>query len=112
YGCCEPLDLKVDIILKNIPNCRKLSMSPWANVARGADALGKQAIFSWKPNPAWLSLPTWDTDWQRAQLRDGFEKTKNCVVEVVMKDLHTVRGEVSRMWEWVALAKELSQEYV
>jgi len=29
----------------------------------------------------------------------------------VMKDLHTVRGEVSRMWEWVALAKEVAAEY-
>ncbi|HDZ19736.1 hypothetical protein LCGC14_0015810 [marine sediment metagenome] len=111
YGCCEPLDLKVDIILKNIPNVRKLSMSPKADVARGAEALGKRAIFSWKPNPAWLGMPTWDIDWQREQMRDAFEKTKGCVVEVIMKDLHTVCGEVNRMWEWVDMARELSQEY-
>ncbi|MEO2003704.1 MAG: hypothetical protein ABGY41_06365 [Candidatus Poribacteria bacterium] len=28
YGCCEPLDVKVDI-LRRIPNLRKLSMSAW-----------------------------------------------------------------------------------
>ncbi len=44
-------------------------------------------------------------------MRDAFEKTKGCVVEVIMKDLHTVRGEVNRMWEWVDMARELSQEY-
>jgi len=111
YGCCEPLDLKVDIILKHIPHARKISMSPKADVARGAAALGKRAVFSWKPNPTWLGLPTWDTDWQRAQLRDGFEKTRNCVVEVVMKDLHTVRGEVHRMSEWIQLAKEVAEDF-
>ncbi len=111
YGCCEQLDLKVDIIMKHIPNCRKLSMSPTANIARGAEALGKRAIFSWKPNPAWLGLPTWDLDWQRDQLRDTFEKTKGCVVEVIMKDLHTVRGEISRMSDWVKMAKELAEDY-
>jgi hypothetical protein len=31
YGCCEPLHLKMDI-LKSVPNLRKISMSPWANV--------------------------------------------------------------------------------
>jgi len=111
YGCCEPLDLKVDVILKHIPNVRKLSMSPRADVARGAERLGKRAVFSWKPNPAWLGMETWDLDWQREQLRDGFEKTRDCVVEVVMKDLHTVRGEVSRMSEWIAMAKNLAEEY-
>ena len=111
YGCCEPLDLKVDIILKHIPHARKISMSPKANVARGAENIGKRAIFSWKPNPAWLGLPTWDLDWQKAQLRDAFEKTKNCVVEVIMKDLHTVRGEVHRMADWVKAAKEVSEDF-
>ena len=110
-GCCEPLDLKVDIILKHIPHARKISMSPKANVARGAESLGKRAIFSWKPNPAWLGMPSWDLDWQKAQLRDAFEKTKDCVVEVVMKDLHTVRGEISRMSDWIKAAKEVSEDF-
>jgi hypothetical protein len=111
YGCCEPLDLKVDIILDNIPNVRKLSMSPKANVARGAETLGKRAIFSWKPNPAWLGLPHWDIDWQKEQLRDAFEKTKGCVVEVIMKDLHTVRGEIHRMSDWIRAAKEVAEDF-
>ncbi len=111
YGCCEPLHNKVDLILKRIPNCRKLSMSPWIDIAKGAEVLGKRAVFSWKPNPAWLGMPTWDINWQREQLRDGFEKTKGNVVEVVMKDLHTVRGEVSRMGDWVAMARQLAEDY-
>ncbi|MHC4561446.1 MAG: hypothetical protein ACYS8X_01590 [Planctomycetota bacterium] len=111
YGCCEPLHNKVDLILERLPNCRKLSMSPWVDIAKGAETLGKRAVFSWKPNPAWLGMPTWDIDWQREQVRDAFEKTKGNVVEVIMKDLHTVCGEVNRMGEWVDMAKTLAEEY-
>ena len=111
YGCCEPLDLKVDVVLKHIPSVRKLSMSPKANYERGAEALGKKAVFSYKPNPAILGVPNWDVSAAREQLRDVYEKTKHCVVEVIMKDLHTVRGEVSRMSDWVYMAKDLAQEY-
>jgi len=111
YGCCEPLDLKVDLVLRHAPNVRRISMSPKANVARGAEALGKRAIFSYKPNPAILGMEGWDVDFARSELRDTFEKTRDCVVEVIMKDLHTVRGEVRRMWEWVEMAKALAEEY-
>ena len=111
YGCCEPLDLKVDLVFKHVPHLRRISMSPKANVARGAAALGKRAIFSYKPNPAIIGMESWDVGLARRQLRDTFEKTRGCVVEVVMKDLHTCRGEVRRMWEWVAMAKKLSEEY-
>jgi len=30
YGCCEPLDGKIDIV-REIPNLRKISMSPWVD---------------------------------------------------------------------------------
>ena len=33
YGCCEPLDQKIDI-LRRIPNLRKISASPWCNTER------------------------------------------------------------------------------
>jgi hypothetical protein len=111
YGCCEPLHHKVDLVLERIPNCRKLSMSPWVDITAGAEALSKRAVFSWKPNPAWLGMPTWDIEWQREQVKDAFEKTRDNVVEVVMKDLHTVCGEVSRMGDWVAMAREVAMDY-
>ena len=36
YGCCEPLDQKIDI-LRRIPNLRKISVSPWCNTERVVD---------------------------------------------------------------------------
>lgn len=111
YGCCEPLDKKVALIKSCIPNLRRLSMSPWVDVARGAEAIGDSLIFSYKPNPNILGLETWDVNAARDLLRDAFEKTRGCVVEVLMKDLHTCNNEPRRMWEWVDMAIQLAEEY-
>jgi hypothetical protein len=35
YGCCEPLHNKMDILAK-VPRLRKISISPWCDVARAA----------------------------------------------------------------------------
>jgi hypothetical protein len=50
YGCCEPLDRKIDI-LEKIPNLRKISMSPWVDLERSTHNVGREYAVSWKPNP-------------------------------------------------------------
>ena len=111
YGCCEPLHHKVDSIFKYLPNVRKISMSPWADVAKGAEAIGDKAVFSYKPNPSILACANWDVAAAREQLREVFELTRDNIIEVSMKDLHTVHGEPHRMTEWVQMAKQLAEEY-
>jgi len=44
YGCCEPLHHKVEIARRHLPNLRRISMSPWADVAAGAEAIGKDLM--------------------------------------------------------------------
>jgi hypothetical protein len=110
YGCCEPLHRKVDII-RTLPRVRKISMSPKADIAYGAEKIGTDFVFSWKPNPTIISMEAWNGDLARAQLRDAMEKTRGCVVEILMKDLHTTRGEPWRMGAWVKVAKEVAEEY-
>ena len=39
------------------------------------------------------------------------EKTRGCVVEIILKDISTVRNEPRRLWEWGALAARLAEEY-
>ena len=50
YGCCAPLDRKLGI-LRRIPNLRKISMSPWIDVARGVEEVWA-AITSFRTNRA------------------------------------------------------------
>ena len=109
YGCCEPLHNKLDIV-KTIPNLRRISISPWADVRKSAEALGNRYIFSHKPNPAIVAGEGWDPEAVRQGLREFLRLTKGCVVEIIMKDTHTCRSQPQRMWEWTRIAKEMVEE--
>jgi len=110
YGCCEPLDRKIDM-LKSVSNLRKVSMSPWVDMDRAARNVGDGYVFSRKPNPAIFAEDTWNPDQARRQLREDMEKTRGCVVEVIMKDISTVRYEPQRLWEWAQIATEVTKEF-
>jgi len=105
YGCCEPLHKKIGI-LRKIPNMRRIAVSPWADVAESAEQMGNKYIFSWRPNPAVLASDKWDAAGARKQIRDALQKTRGCIVEIILKDLETCRNEPRRLFEWVAIARE------
>ena len=105
YGCCEPLDIKVGI-LEKVPNLRKISMSPWVDIERAAELMGDKYVFSRKPNPEILGRDAWHPEIARRNLRETLEKTRGCVVEIIMKDISTVRYEPQRLWEWADIAME------
>jgi len=108
YGCCEPLHQKIDII-RNIPHVRKISMSPWVDVEKGAERIGRDFVFSRKPNPAFLAHDTWQPDIVEEELRDTLERCTRhgCPVEFILKDISTVRYQPQRLWEWADIAMRL-----
>lgn len=110
YGCCEPLHHKLGI-LRAIPNLRAVSMSPKADIAKGAQALGDKYVFSFKPNPAMVAWDDWRPAEVEAYLRDALEKTRGCHVEIVFKDITTVRQDPRRLWDWAAIASRLAHEF-
>lgn len=111
YGCCEPLHRKIHI-LESIPNVRKISISPWADREEAASAMGDKYVISLKPNPAVLAAENWNPEAARAELCEDLEKTKGCVVEVIMKDISTCRNEPRRLWEWADIAMEVTERFV
>jgi hypothetical protein len=106
YGCCEVLDTKLEI-LRRIPNLRKVSMNYRSNVDRGAQAVGADYVFSYKPNPAHFATDGWDLPKARAELTHMLDCTRGGHVEIVLKDISTVAGQPQRLWEWAAMASEL-----
>jgi hypothetical protein len=104
YGCCEDLTNKLDGVLQ-IPRIRRISVSPWADVARCAQRLGDKYILSWKPIPAML-CGKWDEDKNRSYIRKALEASRGCVMEIVLKDTHTVDNEPHRMDRWMQIARE------
>jgi hypothetical protein len=110
YGCCEPLHTKMDL-LRQIPNLRKVSVSPKCDKVSMARQLGRDYVASLKPNPAILAMTTWDPEVARRELRRELEQLQGCAVEIVLKDISTVMREPQRLWEWAQIARELAEEF-
>jgi hypothetical protein len=110
YGCCDPLDGKMNEV-RMIPHVRKVSMSPWVNQERGAERIKGDFVFSRKPNPAFLA---WD-DYNLGLVREDLENTRDickrhgCPLELILKDISTVRYEPQRLFDWAKVAMEVVQ---
>ncbi len=86
-------------------------MSPWVDIDRAAAEVGRDYVYTHKPNPTIVSMERWHPDLARQELREAFEKTRDNVVEVNLQDLHTVRNEPHRLTEWTRIAMELADEF-
>ena len=109
YGCCEDLTHKLDDVF-TIPNIRRISISPFADVEKCAEKLGGDYIYSWKPHPAHL-CGEFSPERIRAYIRHALDVTKGCAVEMILKDTHTCDHQPSRFTRWTEIARELVAEY-
>ena len=111
YGCCEPLDRKIDI-LRRIPNLRKISVSPWCKTERVVEQIGARLRHEPQAEPGDLGRRRWHPERARQDLGDFLEKARGrCHVELIMKDISTVRYQPQRLWEWAAIAMEIAEKY-
>lgn len=108
YGCCEPLHHKMEV-LRRIPNLRKVSVNYRCRLDRAARDIGKDYVWSYKPNPAVLAEDGWRPEVARAELLRVLEHARGCPVEFIMKDISTVRRHPERLWEWARLAVEVAE---
>lgn len=102
YGCCEPVHERINSILQ-MPNIRRISVSPWCDQEIMADKLQKDYIFSRKPNPSQICV-SFDEDQIRKDIYNTLKIANNNVVEIIMKDIHTVQNQPCRIKRWVEIA--------
>ncbi len=111
YGCCEPLDNKLDVLFK-IPNLRKVGVSPWAKEEVMAEHLAGNYVYARKPNPAYVAIET-DAD----VIAKETEKTvrlcqaHGCPVEFVLKDISTVSGRPENLILWTETVSDVLDHY-
>lgn len=111
YGCCEPLDSKLDVIFK-IPNLRKVGVSPWAKEEVLAERLGGKYVYARKPSPANVAIST-----DPEVIRRETEKTVKlcqqygCPVEFVLKDISTVSGKPENLIVWSQVVSDVLDAY-
>lgn len=105
YGCCEPIDPRWEVV-KKIKNLRRVSVSPWADKNKMSEYLGENYIYSLKPSPAPLAKSVLDEEMIRNEIREILKITKNNIVEVIMKDNHTLGNNPKNAVRWVQIVKE------
>ncbi len=112
YGCCEPLDEKIDI-LRKLPKLRRISITPWANVENAAEKIGKDFVLSYKSNPAFVAGKSFDE-------RPVIEETKrvmDCCLkngtpfEFILKDISTVSNNPSNIEKWMETVNRVIDSY-
>ncbi len=107
YGCCDRLDDRLDVV-DTMPNIRKISCSPWSDRENFAAKLPKKYIMSNKPTPALLAETSLNEDLVRADIRRTINaaKANNVNLELILKDISTVKYDPKRLWRWAEIAME------
>jgi hypothetical protein len=114
YGCCEPMDRKVDILRKRFKNLRKISITPWADPERAAANIGKDYVLAAKPSPAHVSQPMFHPEIVEKEITGYVEACRRhgTTCEFVLKDISTIANNPRHLTQWAATVKRvLDQHY-
>ena len=103
YGCCEPLENKLDYVFQ-APNMRRISVSPWANIELCAERIGKRAVYSWKPNPSYF-INDYNEEFLERYVTEMLKATRDNCVEIILKDTHTCQKDPGRYRKWTDLCR-------
>lgn len=109
YGCCEDLTNKIDM-LRQIPNLRRIAVSPFADVARCAEQIGREYVLSYRPSPVDMVGYGFEPDRIRSILRRDLQACKGCHVDITLKDVETVQADPDRVRKWVAVTRKVIEE--
>lgn len=112
YGCCEPLHDKIDIC-KKLPNLRKLSITPWADVRKAAERIGSDCVLSRKPNPATVAVPHLDEENLRKDILETLTvcRENNTPCEFIIKDISSICYNPKNLTRWSEVVLETVKNY-
>lgn len=111
YGCCEPLDKKIDLI-ERLPHLRKISITPWADIDNAAAIIGNRYVIANKPNPSAVSGKL-DEDALRKEIGRILAacKRNGCNFDMVLKDISSAGYDVNNLIRWEQIVMEMVRNY-
>ncbi|MBE6732257.1 MAG: hypothetical protein E7564_11270 [Ruminococcaceae bacterium] len=111
YGCCEPLDKKLEVISK-IENLRKIGVTPWAKEEVMAEWIGGKYVYSKKPNPANVAMIT-DPEAVRKETEKSVKLAikYGCPMDITLKDISTVSHRPENLIVWSETVSEVLDKY-
>lgn len=113
YGCCEPMDSKIDILRKRFKNLRKISITPWADPESAARQMGSDFVLAAKPNPAFVSSPEFNAEQVRQEITGYLESCRRhgTTCEFVLKDVSTISGNPENLSQWALTVESVINSY-
>ncbi len=113
YGCCEPMDRKIDILRKRFKNLRKISITPWADPQRAAENIGRDYVMAAKPNPAFVASPRFDPAPVEAEIARYCKacREQGTTLEFVLKDISTMANNPENLTQWAATVNATIDQY-
>jgi len=113
YGCCEPMDSKIDILRKRFRNLRKVSITPWADPERAAQAMGRDLVMAAKPNPAFVSSPAFNPGPVEEEMTRYLDACRRhgTTCEFVLKDISTIANNPRNLTLWAETATRVIDKY-
>jgi len=111
YGCCEPVHAIWEH-LKNLPNMRKLSISPWCDeMFMGERLRGSDIIYHRKPSPNYIGM---DIELDEAAVCSHIAQTlqaaAGCTLEITQRDVYTVHNNPAKVRRYVEIIQECVQK--
>jgi len=113
YGCCEPLELKIDLLRKRFKNLRKVSITPWADPEIAAEQMGKDLVMAAKPNPAFVGSDHFNAKPVEEEIAGYLEACKRhgTTCEFVLKDISTIANKPENLTKWAETATAVIDRY-
>ena len=113
YGCCEPMDTKIDILRKRFRNLRKISITPWADPRLAARNIGGDYVMAAKPNPAFVAMREFNPHPVEQEIARYCEACREhgTTLEFVLKDISTIANNPDNLTQWAATVKAVIDRY-
>ena len=113
YGCCEPMENKIDILRKRFPNLRKISITPWADPEIAARNIGRDYVLAGKPNPAFVNSPVFDPEPVRKEIERYVDACRRygTTCEFVLKDISTIANNPDNLTKWAETVNGVLDRY-
>lgn len=107
WGCCEPVDKIWDRYISRLPNLAKVSISAWCDEeVMGEKLKDSPVIYSRKPSPNFVGVPdVFDGEAFAAHIRKTARAARDCNVEIIMRDIYTLKGDRKRAKRAVDIAR-------
>ena len=109
WGCCEPVDKIWDDYISRLPNLAKVSISAWCDEeVMGEKLKDSPVIYSRKPSPNFVGVPeVFDEEAFAAHIRKTARAARDCNVEIIMRDIYTLKGDRKRAKRAVDIARAI-----